>query len=293
MDKLRRMEIFKAVAEAGQFSRAAENLHLSKSAVSHAISDLETYLETHLVTRNTRGFQLTSDGERYYQNCCHILSEVHAFENDFRHFNKSLEGTISLTTPITYGVRIISPLLVEFLKANPLINIDFSLSESNVDLVQAGIDLAIRIGHLSSSASTAHRLTSVSFSLCASPGWIAGNPPVKAIQDLDHVDCLKYRWTPKWNFIHNGKQIAFTPKGSVTSDSGEALREFAIGGHGVCFLPDFIVEDALQSGQLKKLLPDVGYERVPVHAVFPPGSQRPFRVNRLLEFLVDSFNHEQ
>jgi len=289
MNKLRRMEIFKAVVDAGQFARAAQNLRLSNSAVSHAISDLEDFLGVQLLSRNTRGFQLTDDGERYYQNCCHILSEINAVENDLRQTSIEVDGPISITAPISYGVNIISPILAKFLQSNPNIDLSVSLSENYVDLVQAGIDMAIRIGRLPNSAMTAQKISTVKLILCASPDFTARHPDLKSLEDLNTVNCFRYRWTPKWNFTHEGSPIIFSPKGSVTSDSGDALLEFVAAGLGVSFLPDFICDDALKKGRIVSILPEYIPETVPVHAVFPPNKQRPVRLQKLLEFLKESF----
>lgn len=286
MDKLRRMQIFKAVAEVGQFTQAAHNLRLSKSAVSQAISDLESYLGSRLISRDNRSFQLTEAGISYYARCTKILAEISELEDEMRNDDHALEGRISLTAPITYGVQVLSPILAEFLRRNPKINLSFSLSESNQDLVQGGLDMAIRIGNLRDSAMIMRSLGKTQMKLCASPKFAANSPDVKNLRDLDDLNCFRYRWTPKWIFKHQGKNVEFVPTGSVTSDSGEALMEFAIGGNGVCFLPDFICGQALKDGKLVEILPDYVGQHIAIQAVFPPNRHMPARVRRLIDFLA-------
>lgn len=290
MNRLRRMEIFRAVVDAQKFSQAAENLGLSKSAVSHAIADLEAYLGTQLINRDNRQFQLTADGERYNQQCRNILSELSAIENTYRQEKTTVDGHISITAPISFGVSRLSPILTEFLNQNPDVHLSVSLSEQNIDLVQAGLDVAIRIGHLSSSALRARRLSSVKLIMTASPDFIQNNPNIDCLKDLEKLNTLRYKWTPKWNFSRNGKKHSFSPKGSITSDSGEALLKFTVGGHGISFLPDFIVEDDLAKGNIVRFLPDYEGESIPVHAVFPPSRHRAVRITKLTEFLVDAFS---
>ena len=122
--------------------------------------------------------------------------------------------------------------------------------------------------------------------LCASPEFVANSPDVKNFLDLADLNCFRYRWTPKWIFKHQGKNVEFVPTGSVTSDSGEALMEFAIGGNGVCFVPDFICGQALKDGTLVELLPEYVGQHIAIQAVFPPNRHMPVRVRRLIDFLA-------
>jgi len=292
MNRMRRMEIFKAVVEARQFSRAAENLSLSKSAVSHAISDLEAFLGTQLINRDNRRFQLTANGETYYRQCINILSEINAIESVYRADKTDIGGHISLTAPISFGVSRLSPILAEFLRQNPKVEISQSLSEHNIDLVQSGVDLAIRIGHLPSSALKARRLTTVQMVLIASPDFLAKHPEIEKVSQLDQLNTLRYRWTPKWRYYQDGKAASYTPKGNIVSDSGDALVEFTAQGIGVSFLPDFIVDKALAEGRVVSVLPQMSWDKFPVHIVFPPNRHRPTRINRLVEFLVEAFAGE-
>lgn len=289
MNRLRRMEIFRAVVEAGKFSAGAENLGLSNSAVSQAISDIEAYLGTQLINRDNRKFQLTSDGEAYYRQCCHILSELSAIENIYRQEKSVVDGPISITAPITFGVSKVAPVLDEFLHLNPKVQLSLSLAEHNMDLVQAGLDIAIRIGNLNNSSLKIRKLSDVQLVLCASPEFLEKCPPLKHVKDLELVNTLRYRWTPKWKFTRGGETYIFTPKGTITSDSGEALLEFTIGGQGLSFLPEFIAEPALKSGSLTRVLQNYDGETLPIHLVYPPNRHRPARVEKLSDFMVEKF----
>lgn len=292
MDKLRRMQIFKTVAEVGQFTQAAQILGISKSAVSQAIADLESYLGSRLINRDNRNFQLTDTGTAYFEECTRILTDISALEDDMRVEKAELDGRINMTAPITYGVRVLSPIIADFLKANPQIDMSLSLSESNIDLIQSGLDIAIRIGVLNDSALIARKLSEVRLILCASPGFISEYGDIQNLDDLKTRNCFKYRWTPKWIFTKGSKTTTFLPKGSVISDSGEALMQLAIGGNGVCFLPDFIVGNALADGRLVEILPDHKGHYLPIQAVFQSNKHMPARVRRLIDFMADAFTKQ-
>lgn len=289
MDKLRRMQIFKTVAETGQFTKAAQNLRLSKSAVSQAISNLESHLGSRLINRDNRNFQLTEAGTTYYEECARILADISSLEDEMRNEESALEGRIHLTAPITYGVKVLSPIVAEFLRQNPKVELNLSLSESNMDLVQSGLDVAIRIGNLPDSAMLMRHLSETQMKLCASPEFISKHPNIQTLADLVPLNCFRYRWTPKWIFTVDGERKEIVPTGSVLSDSGEALLQLAIGGNGVCYLPDFICEEALASGQLVRILPRHKAQSLAIQAVFPPNRHMPARVRRLIDFLAEAY----
>jgi DNA-binding transcriptional LysR family regulator len=293
MDKLRHMEIFKAVVETGQFTRAANSLSLSKSAVSHAVSALEAHLGSQLINRNNRSLQLTDAGENYYQNCRRVLADIGAIEDEIRHEELTVRGLIHVTAPITYGVSVLSPIFADFMRSNPEVELNISLSESNMDLVQAGLDVAIRIGVLPDSAMIARRLSQTRQMLCATADFLKRNNAINKPEDLNNVSCFRYRWTPKWYLSKEGKTTAIQPKGKVISDSGEALLQMAIGGHGVCYLPDFICGDALKERRLVRVLPDYDGQMIPVHAVFPPHRHRSMRVQRIVDYLANSLHKSE
>lgn len=152
MDRLRRMEIFVSVVEAGQFTRAAQRLSLSKSTVSQAVSDLETYLGLQLFHRHSRSLQLTESGEAYYKDCQRILSEIDALEDHIRGENHGMSGLIRLTAPKLYASMILEPLIVKFMDLHADISFDLVLSEAPVNLVAEGVDVAFRLGQVRDSS---------------------------------------------------------------------------------------------------------------------------------------------
>lgn len=281
------MEIFVAVADTGQFTRAGKALGISISAVSHAISDLESHLGAQLISRTNRNLSLTEAGINYLGQCQNILSQMRQLEDSFKSGEKELEGRVSMTAPISYGINILSPILSEFMDRHPKLDLNLSLSDRTLNLVEDGMDVAIRIGVMKDSALISKRLSSITLNLCASPDFIRNNPQIKSPKDLNNQPCLRYVKTPKWPLSKDGKKVVVTPTGPILTNSGEALRAFASLGRGIVYLPDFIANEALADGRLARLLPDFQGETLGVYAVYLPNRHKPHRIQKLLEYLTE------
>ncbi|MEP3888952.1 MAG: LysR substrate-binding domain-containing protein [Hellea sp.] len=288
MDRFRRMEIFNAVVEAGQFTRAAASLNLSKSAVSHAVTDLEKFLGLQLLTRSNRSLQLTEAGESYYEQSVRILSDLSELESVTRKSDKAVSGRIRLSAPMTYACNELAPIIAQFMDDNPSVKVELVLTETTLDLVEDGIDLAVRVGNLKDSRLISRKITTMSHIICASPDFLKRYGPLNGLDDLNRVNCLKFKYTPIWNLIRMGRDYKFTPKGRLVSNSGEGLREFAIAGQGVTFLPQFLAGPALSQGRLVRVLPDYAGRNLDVSIVRPPGRHFPLRVRRLSDLIAES-----
>lgn len=287
MDKFRRMEIFEAVASTGQFTRAGKALGISISAVSHAISDLESHLGVQLILRTNRSLSLTESGEDYLVQCHRILSQIRRLEDQFKTGEKTLEGRISVTAPVSYGINVLSPLLSEFMDRHPKLDLNLSLSDRTSNLVEDAMDVAIRIGVMKDSALISKRLSSITLNLCASPSFIRDNPHIKSPKDINQQPCLRYVKTLKWPLTKDGKKTVITPSGQVLTNNGEALRAFAALGQGIAYLPSFIADEALADGRLVRLLPEYEGETLGVYAVYLPNRHRPQRIRKFIEFLTE------
>jgi len=287
LDKFRRMEIFAAVANTGQFTRAGKALGISISAVSHAISDLESFLGTQLILRTNRSLSLTDAGEDYLVQCNQILLQMRRLEESFNTSEKALEGRINVTAPTLYGINVLIPILSEFMERHPKLDVNLSLSERTSNLVEEAMDVAIRIGVMKDSALISKRLSSIKFTLCASPNYIRDNPIIRSPKDLNNHPSIVYVKTLKWALTKEGKKVMITPSGRILSDNGEAMRAFASLGHGITYLPCFIVDQALARGELSRLLPDYSGETLGVYAVYLPNRHKPLRIRKFLKFLTE------
>jgi len=290
MDKFRRMEIFVAVVEAGQLTRAAQGLRLSKSAVSHALSDLETYLDLLLLNRDARSWQLTEAGSVYYKQCKKILSDVEEMEDNVRADNQNLSGLIRLSATDTFGSYILSPVISKFMTLHPDILIDFTLTERFVDLIEERVDIAIRTGPINDNSLVAQSIGATKMMIYASPDYLETYGAPQTHLDIKKHKCLEYTRSPKWRLSKDNRNYEFVPKAHLTTDSGESLREFCIRGQGLAFMPIMLAEFAFKKGRLVKVLEDYDFVEMPVNVVRVAGNRVPTRVIKLLDFIVDELN---
>ena len=291
MDRFRRMEIYVAVVEAGQLTRAAEALHLSKSAVSHGLADLEKYLGIQLLARNPRSLQLTQAGQDYYDQCKRILADIETVEEQVRGDDKRVSGNIRITAPDTFVSYLLTPIFAQFMEQNPGITMDLNLTEKQVDLVEDRFDLAFRIMSVEDNLHITQLLSSVRMVTCASPTYLKKtNKPLKTHKDLKHHNCLRYTRSPIWNLVKDGRHYEFAPQGNLTTNSGENLRQFAIADQGVIHLPYFLTYHAIQKKRLVPVLTDYEGPKMNGYIVRPAHRHCPARVQSLIDFTVERTN---
>jgi len=293
MDRFRRMEIFVAVVEAGQITRAAEALHLSKSAVSHGLADLEKYLDLQLLARNPRSLQLTEAGQTYYDHCKRILADIEGVEYQVRGEDKRVSGNIRITAPDTFGSYLLTPIFAQFMEENPAITLDLNLTERQVDLVEEGFDLAFRILPLDDRRHITQKISTVRMVTCASPWYLKGHKPLRDHKDLKHHNCLKYTRSPVWHLIKDGRSFDIMPEGTIATNSGENLRQFAIASQGIIHLPYFLVYHAIRKGRLIEVLTDYQGRKMDGYIVRPAHRHCPARVHSLIDFTVNRVNEIQ
>lgn len=293
MDRLRRMDIFVAIVEAEQFTRAADRLGLTKSAVSHAMSDLEDYLGVKLLQRNKTGIQVTEAGQNYYKRCLQILSDIGDMEDSTRNVDKALSGRIKISAPTEYGIQHIVPHIAAFSEQYPAVELILDLSDRNVDLTEKQVDVAIRVSKASTLTPLIQPLGHVALHLCASPGFISAQGPIDTLNKLKSVNCLKYSGMNQWSLLQpTGKTVSFQPLGTIISNNGVAIRDLAIAGSGVAYLPDFLTASALSTGELVSLkIEGVSCISLRSYAFFPPNRHKPLRVRRFVEFLAPKISN--
>lgn len=287
MDRLRRMNIFVAIVEAQQFTRAADTLGLTKSAVSHAMSDLENYLDVKLLQRNKNGVDVTEAGQNYYERCLQILSDIGDMEDSTRKVDSALSGRIKISAPTVYGIEHIVPHIATFSEYYPRVQITLDLSDRNIDLIQKQVDVAIRVSKPSTMTPAMQPLGYIKLYLCVSPSFIKMQGPINSLGKLKMVNCLQYSGMRQWSLLRpTGKIVSFQPMGTITSNNGVAIRDLAIAGSGVAYLPDFLADHALQTGELIPLkIKDISCMTLRSYALFPPNLHRPLRVRKFVEFL--------
>ncbi|WP_315312465.1 LysR family transcriptional regulator [Pantoea vagans] len=281
------LRIYIAVIHAGNFTAAAEQLMLSKQYVSRRMAALEASLGVRLLIRNTRKLSVTDAGLLFAQHAQRILDEIQEAELAVSEQQQALRGTFRINLPMSFGMSHLSPLIAEFLSHHPALQFQIELADRYVDVIGEGVDMAIRIGTLADSTLIARPLGELKRVICCSPGYLqrAGTPQ-HPDELLQHA-CLRYGREGQngWELQVNGKAKWLAVQGPMVSNNGEVLRDAALAGLGLVLLPAFIVESALQRGELVTVLDGCQPPPLSLNAVYPQHRQRSEVNRQLLAFL--------
>ena len=285
--------IFAKVAEKGSFSQAAEDLGLAKTTVSKAITRLEERMQTSLLHRTTRKLSLTESGRLTLQRAARILADGAAIEADILEEAAIPRGLIRMACTTGFGLEALMPLLPEFLKAYPDIEIDLNLTEDRVDLVADGLDLVIQIGQGTDSSLRASRLFSFRRPLVASPEYIERHGKPGHPSDLVRLPAIipsHVPWAHDWEFNKEGHEpVIAHVNGPFRVNHVKGVIPPLLAGIGLALVPLFFIWRELKAGELVELLPEWTAVPGPIYLVTPPGRARPARVRVLMEFLRENF----
>ncbi|MGE8479527.1 MAG: LysR family transcriptional regulator [Pseudomonas shirazensis] len=282
------MRIFTQVMQAGSFTAAADLLGMSKQSVSRRLMQLEERLGVRLLNRSTRRLDATPLGQQYFDSAVRLLGEMQQAEQDISGQTQALRGTLRLSAPLSFAISHLGSLLTEFLQLHEQLIVEIDLSDRAVDLIGEGYDLALRIGTLEDSSLVARRIASIERVYCASPAYLAARGTPLEPEALREHDCLPYGHSRQvqWQFKGQGKTLqAIAVSGRMRANNGELLRDAAIAGMGVTYLPAFIVEQALADGRLVKLLEAWTPPPLQLSAVYPQHRQIARPVQAFVEFL--------
>ena len=295
MNRLLEMEVFIKVVDSGSISAAAERMDVVKSAVSKRLNDLESRLGVVLLNRTTRRMSLTDAGREFYVRSQEILNSVEDAESSLSDIQENLSGRIRLAVPLSFGLEHIGPALHDFMQQHPDLMIDVDFNDGQVDLVDEGFDLGIRIAKLSDSSLVARPLTSIRRVVCASPGyWVEHGRPETPEQLKNHIG-LRYSLTKNrsWPFIRpDGTRGSVIVPTRSSANNGLFLSQAAANGAGVVCMPVFIVYQLIESGALEPVLLDYQWADLKAWAVYPDARYLPHRVRALIDFLKARFGEK-
>ncbi|ALA18358.1 MULTISPECIES: LysR family transcriptional regulator [unclassified Chelatococcus] len=295
MDRLMMMAVFARVASNGSFAEAARHFRISPAAATKHVQMLEEWLGARLLNRTTRRVNLTEAGAEFYARCVPILEEV----NDLRHGVSSIQdqakGTLRINAPMTFGVTYLMPVIDSFLRDHPEVQVDLTLNEMIVDIIEEGVDLAIRIGRLKDSSLIARRLAPCRFALCAAPAYLAANEAPGRPADLAQHACLDYAYRQSqsnWTFQGPEGEESVRVQPRIIVNNSLMLREAALRGLGVILSPTFVVGPEIASGTLVPLMPDYTPTEAGIYAVYPQARYLPLKVRLFVDRLVSHFAGE-
>lgn len=292
MGQLEDMQVFIRVVDAGGISRAAEQLGLAKSAVSRKLVDLESRLGVRLLNRTTRTSSLTEAGLAFYERSIKIVDDVAELNTLTNASKTTLEGTINLAAPLSFGLSHLAPALDLFLKQHPGLIININFSDRQVDLVEEGMDLAVRIAELKDSSLIARKLSPIRTLLCASPDYLREYGTPTTLDALKQHRLLHYNLSSlsSWKLIDKqGEQHVIPVSAKIIANNGDFLQDMAIAGHGIIMMPTFITWKAITAGKLVPVLPDYKPPQVNAYAVYPQKRYLSHRTKILIDFLVKQF----
>ncbi len=290
MDRLVSMGVFARVVESGSLSAVGRDLTLSPAAVGNHIRSLEDWLGARLLHRTTRRLALTEAGEIFLERVHRILDETEEAKRAAIELQGTPRGVLRITVPITFGMHKLGPVIADYLVANPQMQIDLTLSDRTVDLLEEGYDVAIRIGNLVDSSLIARRLADMPLILCASPDYIERHGEPNVPEDLARHQCLVYTLRlPKgrWTFIsQSGERKAVDVSGRMRASNGEFLRVAATKGLGLTLAPWYVVDDDLRAGRLIRVLTDYHTEGPALFAVHPSRQRVTLKVRSFIDYLA-------
>ena len=294
LDRFTGMQVFARVAALGSLSAAARSLGMSQTMATKHVAALEGRLGVKLLHRTTRRLTLTEAGRTYLDAVERILGEVDDADAEAAAGALEVRGTLRLNVPVSFGIREIAPLIPAFLQSHPAVSIDLGLNDRQVDLIEEGWDLAVRIGDMASSSLAARRLAACRTVLCAAPCYLSEKGTPRTIADLALHNCLGYTLSRtvgagRWQF-GSGRKISVPVSGTLTANNGDALIIAAIAGQGIVYTPTFLVSREIAAG----LLLPIQLDQAPVDldgifAVYPASRRPPAKVRAFIDFLVSRF----
>jgi len=293
MDRLSAMKLYCHIVEAGQLSIAADQLNLSKGAVSKQLAKLEAHLGGRLLNRTTRRLTPTEVGVAFYERAKQILESVEEAECVVTGLTAEPSGTLKINAPMSFGFLHMGKLLAKYQQKYPKVIIDISLHDRQIDLIEEGYDLALRIATLKDSSLIARKLAPCHIVMCASPSYLEKYGTPKTPEDLKDHHCLLYTYSDSvkyWSFKNNkGEKKQVPIKGSLITNNGNLICDAVVSGMGIAPLPTFIVGDAIRKGEAKIIMQDWRSQVEDISLLYPSSKHLSAKVRAFVDLAVEHF----
>jgi DNA-binding transcriptional LysR family regulator len=295
IDRMKDISVFVHVAEAKSFTAAAERIGLSRSAVGKSIVRLEDRLGVRLLQRTTRSVSLTGEGAAFHERCVRLLADLDEAEMAMLSHSQAPRGRLRLDLPVSFGRLHVLPILNDFMRKWPEISVSASFGDRYVDLIDEGVDLAIRIGGSEDSRLMTRLLAPHRLVTCASPSYFASRSPPQTIEQLTDHSCLAFVHGGRpveWRFSENGQSRSVAINGRFAATNAEALRDATLAGYGIARLATFLISDDLRAGRLVPVLERVDADGPPIRAVYPSSRHLSPKVRTFIDELLNEWRPE-
>ncbi|WP_163133581.1 LysR family transcriptional regulator [Agarivorans sp. Alg241-V36] len=293
MNKIECIKLYVRVAYVGSFTAVADELNVTQSSISKKIAWLERDIGFALFYRNSRRIEVTAQGKSYLQYCERMLEEMELTETTLKGELNEVVGELSLSVPSAMATHLLAKPISLFMNQNPKVVVNVSVNDRVINLIESGVDIAIRVSELADSDYKARFLFSNQAVVFASPEYLNEHPLPTTAKDLEHHQCLTYSFaTPSNQWLMERKDSMkekVKVKEIFKSDSPEMLLSMALLGHGVGMLPNWMVKPYLDNNRLVMLLDGYTATSLPMYAVYKSGEYQPYRIRAFIDFLVDYF----
>ena len=284
---------FVQAVEAGSFTLAAVRLGVSKSAVGKSIARLEQRLGVKLLNRTTRQLRLTAEGESFYQSCLRALSELEEAQALLASRRRVPSGRVRIDIPVSFGRVCVAPMLLDLSRRYPELALEITFTDRRVDVLEEGVDIVVRMGRLEDSTGlVARRLYTQRSAICAAPSYLKAEGRPRTLDDLERHACINYgreNYLATWQGMDEGGSVrSFAPRGRLVLGHGEAILDAVLQGHGLTFLPTWLIAEHLRQGSLELVFPDV-IDNLAVHALWPKARDLAPKIRVVVDELVRHF----
>lgn len=295
MDRFHLINVFVSVVDCQGLAGAARKLAMSPPAVTRAINELEMHLGLRLLTRTTRTVRVTDAGERYVQDCRRILAELLEADESVSGMHASPRGRLTVTAPVLFGGLFVTPIVTEYLSRYPEVSASCLFLDRVVNLLDEGVDVAVRIGELPDSSMQAIRVGQVRRVICASADYLARMGIPTAPDDLHShtiISASSVTPNPEWKLMDKGEPRSIRLQARMITTTNDSAVHAAVAGFGLTRLLSYQVAEHLRSGRLKTVLPDFESAALPIHVVHREGRQAPQRVRAFLDLAIERLRQD-
>ena len=288
-DEVAELQLFVEIVKAGNLSAAARALNSSPAAMSRGLSALESRLGVRLVTRTSRTFELTEEGHLFYERCERIVVDIAEAEAEASSQGKTLKGKLRIGAPMEIGRRIIAPLVASFVEKYPGIQVHLNLSDSGLDVIDDGLDVALRVGLPTDASVIAKKILSTRRIVCASPSYMKRHGVPRRPEDLRQHDCIRLvrgrRVMDAWSFQERGERLEMTVNGTLTTTSGEVVHNWVRAGRGIALKAAWDVQPDLEAGTIVECLKDFWCDEIELFAICASRQHLFPRIRVFLDFI--------